>query len=82
MWMQNYFRFRQEALTLFDLIQSKLDRDALEQNITNENFERFSERVKETMENYPVDAIDKIIASMDSRRISEIIKCKGERLKY
>ena len=58
-----------------------LDRDALEQNITNENFKCFSERVKETMENYPVDAIDKIIDSMD-RRISEIIKCKGQRLKY
>ena len=66
---------------LFHLIQSKLDRDALERNITNENFERFSERVKETMENYPVDTIDKIIDSMD-RRISEIIKCKGQRLKY
>ena len=66
---------------LFHLIQSKLGRDALERNITNENFERFSERVKETMENYPVDAIDKIIDSMD-RRISEIIKCKGQRLKY
>ena len=50
---------------LFHLIQSKLDRDAPERNITNENFERFSERVKETMENYPVDAIDRIIDSMD-----------------
>ena len=27
--------------------------------ITNENSERFPERVKERMENYPVDAIDK-----------------------
>ena len=50
--------------------------------ITNENFERFPERVKETMaENYPVDAIDKIIDSTD-RRKTEIIKCKGQRLKY
>ena len=40
--------------------------------ITNENSERFPERVKETMENYPVDAIDKIIDSMDKRK-TEII---------
>ena len=48
--------------------------------MTNENFERFPDRVKETMENYPVDAIDKIIDSMD-RRKTEIIKCKGQRSK-
>ena len=32
------------------------------------NSERFPERVKETMENCPVDAIDKIIDSMDRRK--------------
>ena len=45
--------------------------------ITNENSEHFPELVKETMENYPGDAIDKIIDSMD-RRKTEIIKCKGK----
>ena len=49
--------------------------------IINENFERFPERAKETMEKYPVGAIDKIIDSTD-RRKTEIIKCKGESLKY
>ena len=66
---------------LFHLIQSKLDRDALDRNITKETFERFSERVKETMENYPVETIDKIIDSMDGR-MTEMIKCNGQRLKY
>ena len=47
--------------------------------IINENFE--GNDAKETMENYPVDAIDKIIDSMD-RRKTEIIKCKGKSLKY
>ena len=66
---------------LFHLIQAKLDKDALDRNITKETFERFSERVRETMENYPVDTIDKIIDSMDGR-MTEIIKRKGQRLKY
>ena len=47
--------------------------------ITNENSERFPERVKETMENYPVDAIDKIIDSMD-RRKTEIIKIQRAKI--
>ncbi|CAB3978781.1 Hypothetical predicted protein [Paramuricea clavata] len=58
---------------LFHLIQSKLDRDVLARNITKETFEWFSERVKETMENYPVDTIDKIIDCIDGR-MTEIIK--------
>ena len=66
---------------LFHFIQSKLDRYALDRNITKETLERFSERVRETMVNYPVDTIDKIIDSIDGR-MTEIIKCKGKRLKY
>ena len=65
---------------LFHLIQSKLDRDALDLNITKDTFECFSERVRETMRNYPVQTIDKIIDSMD-RRMTEVIKCKGQRLR-
>ena len=66
---------------LFHFIQSKLDRYALDRNKTKDTFERFSERVRETMVNYPVDIIDKIIDSMDGR-MTEIIKWKGKRLKY
>ena len=49
--------------------------------ITNENFERFPERVKETMENYPVDATDKIIDSTD-REKPKSSNAKGKDLKY
>jgi hypothetical protein len=66
---------------LLHLIQFKLDRDALDRNLTKETFERFSERIKETMENYPVDTIDKIIDSIYGR-MTEIIKCNGQRMKY
>ena len=65
----------------FHLVALKLHDDALQQNITKETYEEFSSRVKATMENYPVSDIDKIIASMD-RRMSEIIRLKGGRLKY
>ena len=64
---------------LFHLIQSKLDRDALDLNITKETFQRFSEPVRETMKNYPVQTIDKIIDSMD-RRMTKVIKCNAQRL--
>ena len=40
---------------LSHFILSKLDRYALDRNITKETFERFSERVRETMVNNPVD---------------------------
>ena len=45
------------------------------------NFNSFSERVKKTIENFPIDIIDKTIESMD-KRIGLIIKSKGQRTKY
>ena len=42
-----------------------LNRDALEQNITQESYQQFSDRVKETVLNFPVETIDNIIESMD-----------------
>ena len=41
----------------------------------------FSECVVETMEKYPVETIAKIIYSIDER-VTDIIECKGQRLKY
>ena len=46
---------------LFDLFESKLGRDALALNITKETFERFCERVRETIKNYRVQRIYKVI---------------------
>lgn len=65
----------------FNLISTKLRQDALDQVITSESFEAFSERVKRTITNYPVNEIDKIIESMPSR-LKKIIKRKGQRLRY
>ena len=42
---------------------------------------RISQRVKQTMEDFPKDVIDKTIESMN-KRIGLIIKCKGQRTKY
>lgn len=66
---------------VFHLVKRKLNADAIERNILQENFNSFSERVKKTIENFPIDIIDKTIESMD-KRIGLIIKSKGQRTKY
>ena len=63
----------------FKLVQSKLHKEALDQNISQETFHQFSTRVKETIMSYPIETIGKII---ESSRISKVIKSKGQRLKY
>lgn len=65
----------------FNLINAKLHQDALDNVITSETFEEYSERVKLTIENYDVSEIDKIISSMPDR-INAIIKRNGQRLRY
>ena len=62
-------------------MQSKLHREALDQNISQETFHQFSTYVKETIMSYPIETLDNIIESMDSR-ISKVIKSIGQRLKY
>ena len=65
---------------VFHLLDKKLRSDAIENNITYESYKEFSARVKATMETFPVDMIDKIINTMP-KRMHEIVKCRGERLK-
>ena len=65
----------------FNMVKKQLNRDALEQNITQESYRQFSDRVKETILNFPVAAIDNIIESMN-KRMNMIIKNKGQRLRY
>lgn len=65
----------------FNLVSEKLHGDALAKNIRKENFEEFSLRVKETMTNWPAESIDKIIDSMNGR-MPQLVKCRGQRLKY
>ena len=66
---------------IFNITKNKLHEDALEQYIEFENFQAFCERVKYTIENVPLEVIDKTIASME-KRIDLVIKSKGERSKY
>ena len=55
--------------------------DAIEQNITHEIYEQSSARVHNTLENYPIPEIDKIIDTMP-KRMHRIINCNGGRLRY
>ena len=65
----------------FHLVSKKLETDTLEQNIEKETFEQFSERVENTLRNFDAVTIDKIIGTM-AKRIKEVIKSKGQRIKY
>ena len=66
---------------VFHLLDRKLRSEAIEQNITNESYKEFSARVKSTIENIPVEQIDKIIDTMP-KRMRDIISVHGERIKY
>ena len=66
---------------VFNCIKSKLKEDALENFITREDFEQFSERCKQTILEYPAAKIDRTIESMP-KRIDQVIKRKGQRTKY
>lgn len=66
---------------MFHMVRRQLKDDALEREIKHETYKEFSERVKQTLESYSKEYIDKTIASMPGR-IKEVIKCKGGRTKY
>ena len=65
----------------FHLINNELRRQVLEENIMKETFESFSARVKETMLNFPIATIDKLIESM-AKRIDLVLRSEGMRIKY
>ena len=65
----------------FNLTQKKLREEAVVKKIRKETFEEFSQRVIDSVMNYPAKEIDAIIESMD-RRVSLVIKAKGQRIKY
>ena len=52
---------------LFHLVSRQLTKDAIDMEITSENFGQFSARVKNTMRNFPISTIDNIIMSMGKR---------------
>ena len=66
---------------IFHKVRAKLDEEALNNNITKENFDQFKTRLFRTINSVPIEYIDKIIESMN-KRIDMIIENKGDRLKY
>ena len=66
---------------LFYLMSRQLEKDALDIDITSENFEQFSARLKKTMKHFPITTTDNIIKSMGNGAAT-IIKKRGERLRY
>ena len=66
---------------VFHVVKKKLGNDAIDQKITHETFVQFSERVKDTLLQFPTSTIDNIINSMP-KRLREIVKRRGERLRY
>ena len=65
----------------FNLVEKKLNSDAVKYSISKESYAKFVERVENTLLSYPIEPINNIIKSM-SKRISHIIQSKGHRLKY
>lgn len=65
----------------FKTVKDSLRKQAVENKITKETLAEFTHRVKTMMETYPIDAIDKIINTMD-KRIDLILKAQGHRIKY
>ena len=65
----------------FNSVSMKLSNDAIEKQITRENLDEFSQRVKKTMQSFSSQEIDKIIDSMD-KCITAVVKGCGQRIKY
>ena len=66
---------------LFNNVKVKLDEDAIRNNIKQESYEEFCNRVEATLLNFNKDIIDKTILSMETR-MDLIVKRGGKRLKY
>ena len=65
----------------FNSVTIKLNNDAIDKKITRESFEEFSQRVKEIMLSFSSKEVDKIIGNTD-KRITAVVKGKGQRTKY
>ena len=66
---------------IFHIMRRKLKEDALEQEINNESYEQFCDRIKSTFASLSTELIDKTISSMPNR-IEAILQTKGRRTKY
>ena len=52
---------------VFQLVRKKLPKDAIDHDITKESFRELSQYFKKTIKEFPVDIIDRAIASMNKR---------------
>ena len=66
---------------VFHLMNKALKKEAIENKITKESFEDFSQRCVKMTENFPVEIINKTIDSMH-KRVNLMLKSKGQRIKY
>ena len=66
---------------IFKQVKDKLNEEAIRKNIQEETFTEFEVRVKETLINFPTQAINKVIESM-GKRMYDLIRVKGRRLRY
>ena len=66
---------------VFKNVKQLLHRQAISDNIEHETFNEFRARVVKTLKEYPVNEINKTIASMN-KRIQMVIEKKGDRTKY
>ena len=65
----------------FNQVSELLKIQSVERNIRKETFEEFSQRVKDTLMNFDITLIDKVIQSMP-KRIQEVIDARGQRIDY
>ena len=65
----------------FHLVGRQLSSDAIEQNITQESYEQFCVRVRNTILSFPKESIDATIESVE-KHMKLIIKVKENRTKY
>ena len=66
---------------VFNYVRTKLNKASLNRNITFENLEEYSARVKKTLLPVPVKYINKTIESMDNR-LGTVVKRGGKPIKY
>lgn len=66
---------------IFNITKQNLRDDALSKNIVRETFDKFSQRIKETLLSIPIEVINKTIESM-AGRMTMVIKAKGKRIRY
>ena len=65
---------------MFNYVRTELREGSLNRNMTFENFEEYSARVKKTLLSVPVEYINKTIEPMDNR-LSMLVKKVGKRIK-